>query len=60
MAADGEILSVAGRHADVASLIAHRATDTGAGVIVVGRPAERASLTDLVTREAPVNVLVVA
>jgi MFS family permease len=58
--ADGEILSVAGRHADVASLIAHRATDTGAGVIVVGRPAERTSLTDLVTRESPVNVLVVA
>ncbi|HET6505452.1 MAG TPA: MFS transporter [Baekduia sp.] len=58
--ADGEILSVAGRHADVASLIAHRAGDTGAGVIVVGRPAEPASLTDLVTREAPVNVLVVA
>lgn len=58
--ADGEVLSVAGRHADVASLIAHRATDTGASVIVVGRPAERASLTDLVTRDAPVNVLVVA
>jgi MFS family permease len=58
--ADGEVLSVAGRHADVASLIAHRAADTGAGVIVLGRPAERTSLTDLVTREAPVNVLVVA
>jgi ACDE family multidrug resistance protein len=54
------VVSVAGRHADVAALIAHRASDTGAGVIVVGRPAERTSLTDLVTREAPVNVLVVA
>ena len=61
--ADGEVLASTGRHADVAALIAGRAVETGAGVIVLGRPGEPAApgrdVTDLVTREAPVNVLVV-
>ncbi|HEU4975793.1 MAG TPA: MFS transporter [Baekduia sp.] len=62
--ADGEVLTSAGRHADVAQRIARRAADTGAEVIVVGRPAEPAALgrdvTELVARDADVNVLVVA
>jgi MFS family permease len=61
--ADGEVLAATGRHADVAAVIARRAADTGAGVIVLGRPTEPAGLgrdvCDLVTREAPASVLVV-
>jgi MFS transporter, ACDE family, multidrug resistance protein len=54
--ADGEILHSAGRHADVASMISTTAAAAGASVIVVGR----GDATELVTRDAPANVLVVA
>jgi MFS transporter, ACDE family, multidrug resistance protein len=61
--ADGELLTSTGRHADVATRIAEAAAESGAAVIVLGRPTETAALsrdvTDLVTREAPASVLVV-
>jgi ACDE family multidrug resistance protein len=52
--ADGEVLRSTGRHADVASNIC--AAAEGASVIVLGR----GDATELVTRDAPANVLVVA
>jgi ACDE family multidrug resistance protein len=52
--ADGEVLRSTGRHADVASSIC--AAAEGASVIVLGR----GDATELVAREAPANVLVVA
>jgi ACDE family multidrug resistance protein len=54
--ADGELLQSTGRHADVATQISTSAAETGAAVIVLGR----GDATELVTREAPANVLVVA
>ena len=54
--ADGELLQSTGRHGDVATQISASATAAGASVIVLGR----GDATELVTREAPANVLVVA
>jgi MFS transporter, ACDE family, multidrug resistance protein len=53
--ADGEVVALAGRHGDVATLIARRATEAGAALIVIGSGEATAALT----RAAPANVLVV-
>jgi MFS family permease len=53
--ADGEVLTSAGTHADVARVIARRAADTGATLVVIGRGEAGAALAG----GSPTNVLVV-
>jgi len=61
--ADGEVVTVAGSHGDVAATVVRRAAELGAGVVVVGRPTEPAGVgrdvTERVARESPANVLIV-